>query len=60
MVTHHRVMTKGLITGSGHMTTGEAHNANNAFGKQLAYLKLVLEAYKTMGVTPKKEDLFLK
>jgi hypothetical protein len=59
MVTDHRGMTKGLITGTSEMTNGQAHNANNAFGKQLAFMKLQLEAYKLFGMRPESTDKFL-
>ena len=60
MVTAHRKVLKSLIDQDLQYKNGEAVEINNGFGKQLNYLKVVLEAYKVMGVKPKKKDLFLK
>ena len=60
MVVAHRSVLKSLIDQDGYYKNTEAVEINNGFGKQLNYLKVVLEAYKTMGVKPKKKDLFLK
>jgi uncharacterized Ntn-hydrolase superfamily protein len=60
MVKDHRSVFKSLINKDGYYKTGEAVEINNAFGKQLNYLKIVLESYKILGVKPKKKDLFLK
>ena len=60
MVTAHRGVLKSLIDKDGYYKTGEAVEINNGFGKQLNFLKIMLEAYKTMGIKPKKSDLFLK
>ena len=60
MVTAHRGVLKSLIDKDGYYKTGEAVEINNGFGKQLNYLKVVLESYKLLGVKPKKKDLFLK
>ena len=60
MVTSHRMVLKSLIDKDGTYKGGEVVEINNGFGKQLSFLKLVLEAYKTMGIKPKKKDLFLK
>ena len=59
MVTAHRGVLKSLIDKDGYYKTGEAVEINNGFGKQLNYLKVVLESYKLLGVKPKKKDLFL-
>ena len=60
MVVAHRGVLKSLIDKDGYYKNTEAVEINNGFGKQLNYLKIVLEAYKTMGIKPKKTDLFLK
>ena len=60
MVVAHRGVLKSLIDKDGYYKNTEAVEINNGFGKQLNYLKIVLEAYKTMGGKPKKADLFLK
>ena len=60
MVKAHRGVLKSLIDKDNYYKSGEAVEINNGFGKQLSYLKLILEAYKTMGIKPKKKDLFLK
>ena len=59
MVKAHRVVLKSLIDRDGEYKNGEVVEINNGFGKQLSYLKLVLESYKLMGIKPKKSDLFL-
>ena len=59
MVKAHRGVLKSLIHKDGYYKNGEAVEINNGFGKQLNYLKIVLEAYKVMGIKPKKSDLFL-
>ena len=59
MVRAHRTVLKSIIDKDGYYKSGEAVEINNGFGKQLGYLKIVLEAYKTMGVKPTKKDLFL-
>jgi hypothetical protein len=38
----------------------EAVEINNGVGKQLNFLKIILESYKMLGVKPAKKDLFLK
>jgi len=60
MVKDHRSVFKSLIDKDGYYKTSEAVEINNAFGKQLNYLKIVLESYKLLGTKPKKKDLFLK
>ena len=60
MVKAHRGVLKSLIDKDGYYKSGEAVEINNGFGKQLNYIKIVLESYKLLGVKPKKEDLFLK
>ena len=60
MVIAHRKVLKSLIDQDLQYKNGEAVEINNGFGKQLNYLKVVLEAYKIMGIKPKKKDLFLK
>ena len=60
MVVAHRGVLKSLIDKDGYYKNGEAVEINNGFGKQLNFLKIMLEAYKTMGIKPKKSDLFLK
>ena len=59
MVKAHRVVLKSIIDRDGYYKSGEVVEINNGFGKQLSYLKLVLESYKLMGIKPKKSDLFL-
>ena len=59
MVTAHRGVLKSLIDKDGYYKNGEAVEINNGFGKQLNYMKIVLEAYKLMGIKPDKKDLFL-
>tara|TARA_Y100000593_G_scaffold73279_1_gene134621 strand:+ start:248 stop:487 length:240 start_codon:yes stop_codon:yes gene_type:complete len=59
MVTAHRGVLKSLIDKDGYYKNGEAVEINNGFGKQLNYMKIILEAYKLMGIKPEKKDLFL-
>ena len=59
MVTAHRGVLKSLIDKDGYYKTGEAVEINNGFGKQLNFLKLILEAFKMLGEKPSREDLFL-
>tara|TARA_R110002012_G_scaffold114327_1_gene261020 strand:- start:1040 stop:1276 length:237 start_codon:yes stop_codon:yes gene_type:complete len=59
MVAAHRGVLKSLIDKDGYYKNGEAVEINNGFGKQLNYIKIVLEAYKLMGIKPDKKDLFL-
>jgi len=59
MVTAHRGVLKSLIDKDGYYKNGEAVEINNGFGKQLNYMKIMLEAYKLMGIKPNKKDLFL-
>lgn len=59
MVTAHRGVLKSLIDKDNYYKSSEAVEINNGFGKQLSYLKLTLEAYKLMGIKPKRKDLFL-
>ena len=58
MVQAHRTVLKSLIDKDGYYKTGEAVEINNGFGKQLNYMKILLESYKLMGIKPKKIDLF--
>jgi UDP-glucose 4-epimerase len=60
MVKAHRRVLKSLIDKDMNYKPGEAVEINNGFGKQLNYFKIILEAYKIMGVKPSKKDLFLK
>lgn len=60
MVKAHRKVLKSLIDKDMNYKPGEAVEINNGFGKQLNYFKIILEAYKIMGVKPNKKDLFLK
>ena len=60
LVTAHRKVLKSLIDRDFHYKPGETVEINNGFGKQLNYFKIILEAYKLMGLKPKKKDLFLK
>ena len=60
MVTAHRGDLKSLIEKDGLYKSGEAVEINNGFGKQLSFLKLILEAHKSMGIKPTKSDLFLE
>ena len=59
MVKAHRGVLKSLIDKDNYYKTGEAVEINNGFGKQLNFLKLMLEAHKMMGIKPEREDLFL-
>ena len=59
MVKAHRSVLKSLIEKDGWFKTSEAVEINNGFGKQLAVLKMKMEAFKLMKETPKKRDLFL-
>ena len=59
MVTAHRGVLKSLIDKDNYYKSGEAVEINNGFGKQLSFMKLTLEAYKLMGIKPKRRDLFL-
>ena len=59
MVKAHRGVLKSLIDKDNYYKTGEAVEINNGFGKQLNFLKLMLEAHKMMGVKPERKDLFL-
>ena len=59
MVKAHRGVLKSLIDKDGYYKSGEAVEINNGFGKQLNFLKLMLEAHKMMGVKPERKDLFL-
>ena len=59
MVTAHRGVLKSLKDKDGYYKNGEAVEINNGFGKQLNYMKIMLEAYKLMGIKPNKKDLFL-
>ena len=60
MVSAHRSVLKSLIDQDGYYKSGEAVEINNGFGKQLNYLKIILESYKLLGIKPKKSDLFIK
>ena len=60
MVKAHRKVLKSLIDKDMNYKPGEDVEINNGFGKQLNYFKIILEAYKIMGVKPNKKDLFLK
>ena len=60
MVGQHRRVLKSLINKDGLYKNNEAVEINNGFGKQLNYLKIVLESFKLMGEKPKKKDLFIK
>ena len=57
MVASHRRVLKSLIDKDGLYKAGEAVEINNGFGKQLNYMKIVLESYKLMGTKPKKSEL---
>ena len=58
MVKSHRTVLKSLIDKDGYYKAGEAVEINNGFGKQLNYMKILLESYKLMGIKPKKIDIF--
>ena len=58
MIKAHRGVLKSLIDQDLQYKPGEAVEINNGFGKQLNYLKIVLESYKLMGIKPRKKDLF--
>jgi hypothetical protein len=57
MVAAHRIVLKSLIDKAGTYKSGEVVEINNGFGKQLNYMKIVLESYKLMGIKPKKNEL---
>ena len=59
MIAAHRGVVKSLIDKDGYYKNGEAVEINNGIGKQINYIKVVLEAYKIMGIKPEKKDLFL-
>ena len=59
MVKAHRGVLKSLIYKDGYYKSNEAVEINNGFGKQLSYMKLMIEVYKLMGIKPTKKDLFL-
>ena len=59
MVGAHRGVLKSLIDKDGYYKSSEAGEIHNGFGKQLSYMKLMIEVYKLMGIKPTKKDLFL-
>ena len=60
MVAQHRLVLKSLIDKDGMYKGAEAKEINNGFGKQIAFLNILLESYKLLGVKPEKKDLWLK
>ena len=60
MMQQHRGVLKSIINRDGFYKMKEAVEINNGVGKQLNFLKIILESYKMLGVKPAKKDLFLK
>ena len=60
MMKQHRGVLKSIINRDGFYKMKEAVEINNGVGKQLNFLKIILESYKMLGVKPAKKDLFLK
>ena len=59
MVTAHRGVLKSLIDKDGYYKSNEAVEINNGFGKQLAVLKMKMEAFKLTKEIPERSELFL-
>ena len=60
MMKQHRGVLKSIINRDGFYKIKEAVEINNGVGKQLNFLKIILESYKMLGVKRAKKDLFLK
>lgn len=59
MAKAHRIVLKSLINKDLHYDNKEAIEINNGFGKQVNFLKTMMEGYKLMKVKPSKKDLNL-
>ena len=55
----HRIVIKSLINKDLHFDNKEAIEINNGFGKQVNFLKTLMEGYKLMKKKPSKQDLNL-
>ena len=60
MMKQHRGVLKSIINRDGFYKIKAAVEINNGVGKQLNFLKIILESYKMLGVKPAKKDLLLK
>jgi len=60
MMKQHRGVVKSLIAKDGYYKNTEAVEINNGIGKQLNFMKVMLEYFKLLGTKPTKKDLFLK
>ena len=58
MVKAHRKVLKSLIDKDMNYKPGEAVEINNAFGKQLNYMKIILETHKICNTKPMLEKDF--
>ena len=58
MVKAHRSVLKSLIDKDLVYDTKEAVEINNAFGKQLNYMKIILETHKICNTKPMLEEDF--
>ena len=59
MAKAHRIVLKSLINKDLHYDNKEAIEINNGFGKQVNFLKTMMEGYKLMKVKPSKKELNL-
>ena len=60
MAKAHRIVLKSIINNDLHYDIKDTIEINNGFGKQINFMKVMLESFKMMRVKPKKKDLFLK
>ena len=58
MVSAHRGVLKSLIDQDMKYDVKEAVEINNAFGKQLNYMKIILETHKICNTKPMLEEDF--
>ena len=58
MVSAHRSVLKSLIDQDMKYDVKEAVEINNAFGKQLNYMKIILETHKICNTKPMLEEDF--
>ena len=58
MVSAHRSVLKSLIDQDKKYEVKEAVEINNAFGKQLNYMKILLETHKICNTKPMLEEDF--
>ena len=58
MVSAHRSVLKSLIDQDKKYDVKEAVEINNAFGKQLNYMKIILETHKICNTKPMIEEDF--